>query len=45
MKNPSQDIKDLAENVTLISEQIKAGFSGTIVDEENLLKTTAKALS
>lgn len=42
MKNPSQDIADLAEDVRLVSEQIKAGFSGTIVDEENLLKTIAE---
>ena len=42
MEDPTKDIADLAEDVRLVSEQIKAGFSGTIVDEENLLKTIAE---
>ncbi|WP_347216683.1 hypothetical protein [Chryseobacterium sp.] len=40
--NTSKDIQDLAETVNALTEQMKAGFGGLIVNEEKLLETIAE---
>lgn len=36
------DISDLAENINVMTEKMKAGFNGLVVDEEKLLETIAE---